>query len=400
MKIPDILKVVYAPHKTFKETVENPSYLGPLIIIVLFIIANVAFAYVSTSTTHIAQSVPGLTSKLDEWTENSTFWTSNAQKSESSDAINGSTYVPLQYYGNTSIAFSAVNCTQIVTELENIGTVNCSRPDGYDMMSLRIKWTSPQTKPPSNITLYLFSANSSNHFYKSLEDSLSNFTYNIWNNETISLGASEGWSSSNSSVDWGSITGLKLEFTWPDTSDITLLIDGLYFYGPSESLLEVYGTGYLLNIALLVVMQFIITWVILSGLIYIITKGLRGKLVWKILMIAVGLTLITMFVQAAVNVAVYSAVPPVNCPFELIGGFRGETAADAAYNKIVEQTWLADMIRSYMQIIVHVWTIALCALALRILAGFSWTKSLLVGATAYAIMLFIGSLGLGLTLFG
>ena len=35
--INDILKVIYAPHKVFKDIVANPKYLGAVLVLVLFI---------------------------------------------------------------------------------------------------------------------------------------------------------------------------------------------------------------------------------------------------------------------------------------------------------------------------------------------------------------------------
>ncbi|MDI6847067.1 MAG: hypothetical protein QMD23_02910, partial [Candidatus Bathyarchaeia archaeon] len=68
-------------------------------------------------------------------------------------------------------------------------------------------------------------------------------------------------------------------------------------------------------------------------------------------------------------------------PLELIGGVEGEF--EIAYSKILEETWLVSQIIKYVQIAVYVWTIALCAIATRLLAEFSWSKSFLVATVAY-----------------
>src|SRR5208337_888727 len=132
-----------------------------------------------------------------------TYWTSNANITESSDAINGS------IYGNVSIAFSAQNSSQVSMQLTGIGTVNCSAPNGFNLLSFRIKVTSPVT-PPENVTIQIFTLNSSSdYFYSDLTDMFSNATYNIWNNLTIPLDSS-AWSGSSPNADWGNVTGMQL----------------------------------------------------------------------------------------------------------------------------------------------------------------------------------------------
>lgn len=382
MSAPEILKVLYSPRKAFNEIVQNPKYFGPLLIIILVIAANVGFTYAAISKTYVEQILPN-GSNLDEWTENSTLWTSNAQVSESSDHINGS------LYGNRSIAFSMTDNTQVWAQLDNIGSIDCSSPNGFNKLSFRVKWTSPSATP-ENVTIYLLSTNSSDYFYDSLTENVS--TYNIWNNITVQL-VSGGWSNNSPDADWANITGLKLQFTWPENSNITLLIDGLFFHGTFESLLESAGTSYLTNYAILSAMQFVITWVILSGLIYLMAKGLGGKLVWKPLLIAVGFILVTLFVQAVINAVAYSTLPTVRYPFQLIGGVSGE--GQNAYDTIVDQTWLVSEISRFTQIAIYIWIIALSSIAVHILAAFSWTKSLLVGAVSYVVTLLVAGFLVG-----
>jgi hypothetical protein len=314
--------------------------------------------------------------------------------SESDDVVNGSKYLSFQYYGNTSLAFSTVNTDSLWMKLDGIGTTNCSNPNGYDKLSFRVKWTSPTAKP-ANVTVQLFSGSSSDNFFKSLGDDFADSTYNAWTNETILL-ATENWSQTSSTPAWGSISGLRLEFTWAETSNQTILIDGLYFHGPLLSGIDLYGTSYLLNVVFAGVMQFTITWVILSGLIYFMSKSFGGKLVWRVMLIVMGATLITMVVLVLVNAIATATVSSVNYPFELVAGFRGEATADAAYNRILDQTAWVDIVGRYGWIVIQIWTAVLCSVAVHVLATFSWSKSFLIGATAYVIDLIIGSFLFGL----
>jgi len=393
LRIPNILEVIYAPQKAFRKMAENPTIIAPILIIAMFLVANLGYAYVSASKVFVEQTVPnGL--NQDEWTQNSTLWTSNAQMSESTDVVNGSKYLSFEYYGNTSLAFSTINTDRLWMKLDGIGTVNCSNPNGYDKLSFRLKRTSPIAKP-ANVTLQLFSSNSLENFFQSLDDDFADSTYNAWANETI-LFASENWSQTSSTPKWDSITGLRLEFTWTEISNQTILIDGLFFHGPLLSGIDLYGTSYLLNVVFAGVMQFTITWVILSGLIYFMSKSFGGKLVWRAMLIVIGGTLITMVVLALVNAIATATVSSVNYPFELVAGFRGEATADAAYNRILDQTSWVDIVGRYGWIVIQIWTAVLCSVAVHVLAAFSWTKSFLIGATAYVIDLIIGSFLFGL----
>lgn len=386
MPLKQILKTVYAPHKAFKEIIQNPKYLGPLLIMVMLVIANVAFTYAATTKTIVEHSIP-TGEKLDEWTENSTLWTStpNAAISESNDSITGG------YFGNASIAFSVTNATQVWAELDNIGPVNCSSPDEYTKLSFRTKWTSPQTQP-ANMTIKLFSNSSSDYFSYSPTVNALNLTYNIWNNLTIQLNNAD-WSNSTPNANWTKITGFRLELTWNENSNITLLVDGLFFHGPFSSLFENAGSLYLVNYAILGFMQFIVTWVVLTGLVYIITKAFGGKLVWKPLLILIGFTLVTMFAQALVNAIAYAALPNMRYPFELLVGVKGE--AQPIVDSINSQTWVVAYVQRFMQIAVWIWTIALTTLAVRLLATISWFKSATIAAIAYFVTLLVESFIVG-----
>jgi hypothetical protein len=377
-----VLKVLYSPRKTLKEVIQNPKYIGPLLIMLLLIAVNVASTYAVLSKEYYEQILPNGTT-LDEWTQNSTFWTSNANITQSSDAINGS------IYGSVSIAFSAQNSSTIWMQLTGIGTVNCSVPNGFNLLSFRIKWTSPATQP-ENVTIQIFTQNSSSdYFYNDLTGAFSNATYNIWNNATIPLNSS-AWSGSNPNADWGNVTGLQLQFTWTGNSNVTLLVDGLFFHGPFKSLLETDGASYLVDYAVSGVFQYVITWILLAGLIYVLVRAFKGKIVWKPALIAVGFILMTMFVGALINGIGYSTLPTIRFPFEAIGGVQGE--GTAALNTITNQTWLVTQIGLVSELLVWAWTAVLASLVVRAVTEFSWAKSVAVAIIAYLITILIAGI--------
>lgn len=390
MQIPNILEVIYAPKKALKKLAEHPTIVAPILVLLIYLVANVGYFYVSASKVSLEQTVPaGIIDS--EWTQNVTLWTSNVQNiSLSDDFVNGTTYLLSQYYGNSSLAFSTTNNTEVWMQLQGIGSINCTSPAAYDKLSFRLKWSGPSANPV-NVTIQLFSANSGS-FYKSLEPDFASSVRSQWNNETILLGAEGNWSATSGTADWSNIVGLKLDFTWQESSSVTLQIDGVFFHGPLESYFDIYGTGYLLNVALSNVLQFTITWVILSALVYLLAKFLKGQLIWRIVLIPIGTILITLFVLAVVNLIATASVPNVNYSFELLSGFKGESVTDSAYNSIIDQTQIANLVGMYGWYIIQVWTAILCSVAVRVLAGFTWTKSILVGAMAYVFSLIITSL--------
>lgn len=379
-----VLKVLYSPKKTLKEVVQDPKYIGPLLVMFLLIVANVASTFALVSKESYEQILPNGTA-LDVWTENSTFWTASNQTiiTESSDAINGS------IYGNASIAFSILNSSQVWMQLIGIGTVDASVPNGFNLLSFRIKQVSPVT-PPENVTIQMFSFNSSSrYFYDDLTSTFSNGTYNIWNNLTIPIGPSASWQSTGPNPDWGNITDLQLQFTWASNSNVTLLVDGLFFRGPYKSLLETEGTAYVLSYGVSSAFQFAITWILLTGLVYILVRAFKSKIKWKPMLIAVGFILIIMFVQTLVNALAYLTWPVGQIPFELLGGVGGE--GDAALKTLTDQRWLGSQITMYAGILAAASITALVAVAVRLLAEFSWVKSAMVGILAYIITLILAS---------
>ena len=60
MILTDILKVLYQPHKVFKQIVQNPKYLGAIIVLLLFVAAQVAFQYTQYSKVYYEQTSPDI----------------------------------------------------------------------------------------------------------------------------------------------------------------------------------------------------------------------------------------------------------------------------------------------------------------------------------------------------
>lgn len=378
----EAFKVIYSPFEAFKEIIQNPKYIGPLLIMILAIAANAGDAYALASKTNIEQTIP-VASQLDEWTENATIWISSANITLSDDHINGT------YYGNKSLQFTAVNSDLIWMQLDLSKSIDLTE---YNNVSFRIKEiVQPDIVELKNVSLRLFS-HQTEYFYYNITGYFVPFVKTAWNNLTISVGPRSTWQSKSANADWNNITGLKFEFGWSENANLTVRLEGLFFRGLFISALNSLS-GYLVNFSLVGFMQFTIRWVLLSGILFFMSKAFRAKTVWRTLLILVGFALITLFLQALINALVYVNLPVLYYRFEFIGGVKGES--EVAYNAILQETALVSQIVGYVQIAMYVWTIGLCAIALRTLSESSWTTSVIVAAVGFVVTLLIEGLILG-----
>jgi hypothetical protein len=329
----------------------------------------------------------------DVWTENATLWAASPGvtiTNNYADLINGS------YYGNSSIEFAVNNSTNIQMALKDLdGSVNCGA-DGFKNISLRVKLVTPDVKP-ENVTLYLYSLSDLNFFYYDLTSLFFGSAVNVWNNITIPVGSGD-WSSSSADAKWENITSLRMGFTWSSNSSIDLRIDGLFFRGVYRDLLGFYGISYFASSALNVITPFLFQWLLLTGLMYVIIKGLKGNVKWKPLMVAVGFALVIMVIQALIMIVTYTTLPNLYYPLEVLAGVPGEF--DVAYQVILDAIATVTLVGSIVQIMVYVWTIALGAIIARnitapvgegppIVQQFGWLKSILVSGAGFLLTLLI-----------
>ncbi|MEM3695070.1 MAG: YIP1 family protein [Candidatus Bathyarchaeia archaeon] len=379
-----IFKVIYAPQKAFREIAQNPRYIGPILIMILFIAGNLAFIYTLMLKTYVEQTIPfGDSVTKDEWTENATLWMTtlmpgiNITENYVDYVSSMPEIIPIRltiYYGDRSIQFLINGSATIWAQLDNIGPIDCSE-SGYNSTSMRIKSLNPNENP-ENATIYLYST-TIDYFSYDFTSQL-DFTSTNWNNVTIPLGTQE-WQK-NGDANWSNINSLKLEFTWSTLKNITLLVDGLFFRGPFGSP-SAYISEYLFTYSLTSFMQFTINWVILGGLIYIMSKAFRGKALWRTSLILVGFALITLFIQSLIYLATFSVSPVIYYRFELLGKVMGES--EKAYENLVADTEIFSAIYRYASLAISIWTIALCAAATRAANDFSWSKSALIAVVAY-----------------
>ncbi|MBX5328286.1 MAG: hypothetical protein QHH18_04280 [Candidatus Bathyarchaeota archaeon] len=376
MSAKEVLRVIYAPHKAFKEIIQKPGYKGPIIIMGLFVLSFAIFYYVLSSRVYYDQTAPQLSStEFDKWTEDATLWSLSAAVSE-----NSTDYIKGSYYGNKSIQFHLENETQISMELKIPTSLNCLGADGYANVSFRVKIVEPETNP-YNLSIYLFSANTTdNYFYHSIADGIAET--GIWNNKTILL--SEFTKVNN--ADWSNITGLKLELAWTSNENITVLVDGLFFHGVYKSALEINGSGILVNSVISGFMQFTIQWTILGIFLYLLSKLFKAQPIWKSMLTISGFALITFFLQNLIITGVVLAYPETHFSLSTLGGVSGEGFTVDAQNF---QSILMIRYDILDRIVYYVWIVALCTIALHLMFAFSWTRSISISILSSLISMLI-----------
>jgi hypothetical protein len=154
---------------------------------------------------------------------------------------------------------------------------------------------------------------------------------------------------------------------------------------------------------------------------YLLIKGLKGNVVWRPLMVAVGYALVTIVIQAFIVTAAYTTLPDLHYPLEILAYVSGEfeTARDILLNQLAT----VNMVANILQGAVWVWLIALGAFITRAITsdkkiaeqvrmgkapsdaavtgevtGFSWMKCLLVSGLSLFLTIilldFLSALGI------
>lgn len=414
MILTDLAEVLYAPTKAFKKIVANPKYLGAILTIVLFMAFAVGYEYSQFSKTYTEQTYPTI-DQLHSF-NNATNWQTSsnvALTNNFADFYNLSMYVagfglppsnPAAYYGafgNNSMQISANNTNSIISAVNIPFNIDCTQ-NGFQNLTLIMKQLSPQSAP-QNATLTLYSLSDTSYYKYDLTQQISSATsLGEWNTIVVPLGpANEDLWTVNSSPQWNNITALTLNFNYASSQNVTIRIGALYFNGQYLTPIQYNSTGILLQFLQLFSLQFIFTWFILTGLIYLINKILKGTLTWKPLFAALGFAMFVMVIRQAINLAAAFTLPAMYYPFDISLGVRFdpyvalyypvEAAANlsaqsqAAVASIQASTMAFSSIVTVMAVASYVWLGALAGLALKsIKPDYSTVKCIAISAIALA----------------
>jgi len=374
-------KVLYAPHKAFKDIIQNPKIYGSILLLILFVATYTAFGTVAFSKIYDESTFPDLTQHQDLWTENASLWTSNAIATLNNDAINGSG----SYFGNNSIQFSLDNAALVFMQLNFSQPVNCTGPEGFKNVSFRIKVVQPEEVDVGNMSLNLFS-DDAGQFHNDLTSQLLPTNNTQWYNFTLGVGPEAVWETSGLNPDWSKITGLQFDFNWNQDANITVLVDGLYFRGLFQSISSD-TTSLIYSFATSGFMRFVVTWVILGLVLYVVSRGLGGKSNWKTMLLLTGFCLAPLFIGNIITTVAYATLPTIYRPIELFSGVPGEY--DRAYAALVETTSTVTMVDQITQVAMLIWVVLLSTFAVSTATGLSKLKSFLVAMSSYLLALII-----------
>ena len=419
----DIAQVVYAPVKAFKKIIENPKYLGAIIVLLLFVGLQIGFEYVQFSKTYTENTAPAI-DQLPTYI-NASMWRSSsnvALNNNYNDFYNYSVYVaalgtaptdPNGYYslfGNSSLEMDATSTNSLSAAMSNI-SVNCGS-SGFQNLSMTIKPVDPNVAPQS-ATLTLYSLNDTTGSYQyDLNSALSTTTVNVWNNLTIPVGpTAQGWTSTGS-PSWGNVTAIQLTFNYPANSNITLRIGALFFRGQYETPIQYNSTGLLLQFLQAFSLQFILGWFLITGIIYVFFKGLKASVLWKPVFVTVAFAMFVLVIRAVINIAAAASLPTLYYPYDISLGVRFDSygaiffpqqavgaltvQSQAIFNSINSATSAFRFVTSAMFVVGYVWLGALGTIVVGTLKPeFSMIKRILisavsVGVTVLLLLLLVG----------
>jgi hypothetical protein len=149
---------------------------------------------------------------------------------------------------------------------------------------------------------------------------------------------------------------------------------------------------------------------------YLLIKGLKGNVIWRPLMVAVGYALIAIVIQTLIVAVFYTTLSDLYYPLELLAYVSGEF--EVARDVLLNQLATVNLAEYILQAVVWVWTVALGAFITRAITGgkkiaeqvsmgkvtsdttissdvteFSWMKCLLVsGASLFLTIIILGFL--------
>jgi hypothetical protein len=370
----------------FKTITQNPKYWGPLFVFIIFIALQSAFYYNFYSKTYYEQTSPNINA-LGEWTQNSTLWTFSSNVAVSSNSLD---FINNTFYGNSSLQFESSGTNSISMAIPSFKNVDCG-PSGFNSLSFRIKQVDPQSAP-SSVTLTLYSISTADTFEYDLTNDFSNTSLiGTWNNLTIFVGGNaSGWQA-NGNPQWQNITGLKFDFSFATSSNLSLRLQGLFFRGSFLSPVKTDLGGFVIYALQLVVTQFLFQWLLFTGVMFLVIKGLKGEIKWKPLFIAVGFALTVTLIQSVINSAALLTLPDISYPVEVLTGLSGEATVIA--NAISVQAATYTLIASVVQLMTYVWLVALGTVIVRTLQPeFSWLKCIAASAVGFIVTILLMSI--------
>ncbi len=327
MILTDLAQVIYAPKKAFKKIVSNPKYLGAIIVLILFMAFQFGYQYMQFDKTNVELTSPqaGLfqtytNASSGNWQSSpAVLLTNNNDYFNYTLYVSGYGFIP-DIYGNSSLQLAAQNTQNLSAAIGNAFNIDCAA-NGFHNLTMILKQAQPQNVTPQTATVTLYSLGDTAYYTHDLTSYVSNQALiGQWNNITIPIGpTAQGWTETGNPT-WNNITSLKLDFTYPSAQNVTIRISALYFGGQYVSLAQNGGLAVIASILQAFSLQFLVSWLLMTGVLYLILRGLKSPATWKPIFVAVGCALIVMAIRAAINLIATLMLPAVYYPFDLWTG--------------------------------------------------------------------------------
>jgi hypothetical protein len=127
--------------------------------------------------------------------------------------------------------------------------------------------------------------------------------------------------------------------------------------------------------------DFLVGWLILSGLVLLVLKGLSGwGGSWRKLLSTMGYTYSSSIVYLIVLMLLFFFLPSIFIPYD-IEAWRA--------TEIYQESWGNQI--SILSLIFYGWATVLCGVALKKIADLSWAKALFIGLGAVMLSLLFSS---------
>jgi len=378
--------------KAFREILENPRYIGAVLVIIISLLLALGAQYVQVTKVYIETIHPSSRAAWTNMTSPSLNWTSNGRID--SVMINSSILL-----GNYSVKASVSNATEIWLANNNIGAVNCSGSE-FSVFYYKLNYTSASAQNASTATLRLYSLkNESNYFEFNLRNARYLNSSNSWIDANVTLGLSaSNWTVGSGSPDWSNITGVEFRLGFVHNDTLSLLLNGVYFGGKYDPQLDVVGFDFWFSQGFTAsLVNTLLGWLVLAALLWLTIRTFTPEgIVFKSLLIITGYTFVTAFIITPIDILCVSQFPNLRIPNWVANpeSAREFSRVNDAINNL-NANWTgtsAYLVYSAFSIISFVWTVALLTIALKVSQNYSWKRAAIIGIVAYLMALVIGNI--------
>jgi len=390
----DIFKVIYSPIKAFKETLANPRYVGPILIIIVSLFLTLGTQYVSVSKQNVETITPSNPVAWTNMTNPPSMWTSNALPANVTAAPTRGG-IPA---GNYSVSAFLSDTTVIWLNAINIGTINCNQTSGFKILYYKLNYSQPTLVNASDAKLLLFSEGNESKYFE--HDLLTFGTYinrsDSWIDANITLDpTSENWTSVGS-PNWSNITGIEFMLNFNKAVPVTLQLNAVYFGGKYEPFYEALGLAtWLISTITASFFNIFLRWLIFAVLLWLTIKVFNPEgSPFRTLLILIGYSFAIMFVYLPLELLSISQLPPLYFAHKIVFPVSAQeiAVASSATSNIYAANWTSKAAYTAfigVEYASYAWMIGMFTTGLRAMRNISWKRATAVCVVSYFIALFV-----------